>query len=535
MSITDVPTDYTTVENVVEIPVDAIRPAPDNPRGTLGDLTGLIATITIAGVRQPITVTPRPEDGEPPYMIVMGHRRHAAAKEAGLTVIPAIIKELSEDERIADMHIENMNRDDLKPTEEARSIKTLRAVCKSEREVASRIGRSQAYVNKRLSLLGLPADVQTELDAGRMTVENGQELARLKDDKIITVIVRRCKRPSADGKTHHYDGIGTAVTSYLEGLRREKEVRQVERALRADGVTVVDFPVNRMWTSTTMRRLGSGFNEVDVEVAKHTRRACHAAAVNPNTAEVVYVCTDPAKHQPKPGAARTDKPATRARIEGSDDASPEAIAAERAAAEEEAWHEYHQREAERVRAELDAAAEARRSFIGDFVRGRCDKNKVLTLILTDYVDSFSYGSGDAALSFVGITVEDGRDPYDAFEEYARQSLANLTRAALALRLDELEGHMPEAMSDFNAPEIRRHYAFLIANGYDPTAIEAQGLAEAEAREAERAAARAAAEAAADTDDDDETEGSETDAAELDAAEPVVDGAPVDAVAEGNAA
>lgn len=516
MSITDIPTDLTTVEQVVEIPVEAIRPAPDNPRGSLGDLSGLVATIKMAGIRQPITVTPRPEDDQPPYMIVMGHRRHAAAIEAGLTVIPAIIKEMSEDERVADMHIENMNRDDLKPTEEAVSIKALKDLGLSEREVAQRIGRSQPYVNKRLSLLSLPEDVKTELDKGRMSVENALDLASVKDEKKIASILQRCRRLSDDGKTPFYEGIGVAVSTHKEMVKREKEVRQIERSLRAEGVTVVDYPANHAWTGKT-RRLGDGYNEVHVDVAKHAKKPCHGAAVKPTTAEVVFVCTDHKRHEPKPGKATQPGDAAAPSRVGDNGESAEDVAAERERAEVEAWAEYERREAEQEQAELAAAAEKRHEFIRSLVRGKHNKNDALTLILTDYIAwCLDAGWSERAVQFLGLDVPEDGDTFEAITGYAGHSLANLTRAALALRMDEVEGRMPLSFVAFLDSDVRKHYEFLTANGFDPSDIEKRGLDTADAKAAEAAERAAAAEEAED-------ESSETSDAEQPAeAEPVED-------------
>lgn len=539
MSITDTETGYEVAEQIVHIPVDDIRPAPDNPRGDLGDLTDLANSIESVGVIQAIKVTLRPEDGQPPYLCVIGHRRHAASIKAGKPTIKAVIEEMDEQTRLIYMHVENVHREDLKPTEEARSLKALAELGLSQREMVQRVGKSQAYISKRMSLLGLPAEVQAEVDAGRLLVGDAIELARLKDDKQIQHIFSQARR-NFDGRVY-YEGVAMRVAKALADVARERKVAQVQRSLRAEGMTVVDYSALTLRvTEDSPRRLTSHLWPVTIDPDRHAKQKCHGAAVTPD-AEVVYVCVEPGRHKAK--SAKGDKPESSVRVADLEDASPEAIAADRERAEEEAWREYHQREAERMQVELAAAAERRRTFIGDFIRGKFNKNEVLTLILTDYVHAYDYRWGSSeVLASLGITVEDGRDPYDAFEEYAGQSLANLTRAALAVRLDELEGEMPQAMGDFNAGEIRKQYAFLIGNGYEPAEIEARGLAEAAARDAERAAA----EAAAETDDDeatvdaedaesDQADGNDAEPTAPEVTEPVVDSEPVEAVAEGNAA
>ena len=476
MSVMEIPTDYEVAEQVVYLPLTDIRPAPDNPRGdNLGDLTGLVESIKSMGVLQAITVTPRPEDGQPPYMNVLGHRRHAAAILAGQDRIRAVIRDYDEVERIAAMHIENMNREDLKPTEEAASLRALKGLGMSERQIADRIGRTQGYVNKRLSLLGLPPEVQADLDAGRMTIGDALDLAKVKDEKKIRDILKASRRPTGDGKSYVYEGVSARAQHVVETAKRERAVKQVQNALRADGITVIDYPANHVWTGTA-RRLGTGYNEVDVDPDKHAKKPCHAAAVKPD-AEIVYVCTDPAKHKPK--APKGDGSAVPARVADTG-GTPEDIAAERARAEVEAWAEYHHRERERQRAELDAAAEGRHAFIADLLRGPQRKNDALILILTDYLAMC--GGSARVLAWLGM---DEGEPYDALTEYAGQSLANLIRAALAVRLDDTEDRMHRAgIAAFLDSDVRQHFDFLTAAGYEPTDIERRGLDQATEGDAE---------------------------------------------------
>ncbi len=104
---------------LVYIPVDELHPHPDNPRKELGDLTELAESIKSKGVMQNLTVVPRSEGG---YTVIIGHRRSAAAKVAGLTALPCVIVEMSEREQVATMLLENMQRVDLTAYEQAQGF-----------------------------------------------------------------------------------------------------------------------------------------------------------------------------------------------------------------------------------------------------------------------------------------------------------------------------------------------------------------------------------------------------------------------------
>jgi ParB family chromosome partitioning protein len=161
------------------LPIDSIVPAEDNLRRRVGDLRDLTASIAAVGVVEPLVVSP---DGEGHYRIVAGHRRHAAAQKAGLTELPCAIRTLSDTERVEIMLVENLQRSDLSPIEEAAGYFRLVEHGLTQRELAARVGRSPRHVAARLTLLELPRRVQDELHAGRLTVGDGQALLALRDE-----------------------------------------------------------------------------------------------------------------------------------------------------------------------------------------------------------------------------------------------------------------------------------------------------------------------------------------------------------------
>lgn len=145
------------------VSLDKIRPAADQPRKTFdqGALLELAMSIKERGVLEPIVVRPMP-DGM--YEIVMGERRWRASQLAGLTEIPAIIRELSDEDASADALVENFQRQDLNPVERARAIQKLLTFMKWEQCLRT-LGVADSTMRRYLDLLDLPQSVLDELIA----------------------------------------------------------------------------------------------------------------------------------------------------------------------------------------------------------------------------------------------------------------------------------------------------------------------------------------------------------------------------------
>lgn len=147
--------------HVVDIELRALTPAPDNPRQNRGDISELVASIRSVGILQPLLVSSEPGPG---YRIVCGERRWAAAVELGLTAVPCLVRTFTELERQEAMLIENLQRHNLSPLEEANAFQRLIGLGYSQRRIAERVGKSQGYVSRRLLLLSLPAATQERVD-----------------------------------------------------------------------------------------------------------------------------------------------------------------------------------------------------------------------------------------------------------------------------------------------------------------------------------------------------------------------------------
>ena len=140
------------MNEIKNISIDLLRPHKDNPRKELGDLTELSASVARSGIMQNLTVVPE-KDG---YTVIIGHRRLAAAKAAGLKELPcAVATGMSYKEQIATMLLENMQRSDLTKYEEAEGIQMMLDLGDTESQVSEKIGFSQSTVQRRLKLLNL--------------------------------------------------------------------------------------------------------------------------------------------------------------------------------------------------------------------------------------------------------------------------------------------------------------------------------------------------------------------------------------------
>jgi ParB family chromosome partitioning protein len=149
------------------IPVDQLRAAPGQPRKVFdpGAIAELTASIAEKGILQPLLVRPS-DDG---YEIVAGERRFRAAREAGLTRVPVIVRELSDQEALEIAIVENLQREDLNPVEEACAFRQLLEFGASQEDVARAVGKSRSAVANSLRLLSLSQGALEALEAGQIS------------------------------------------------------------------------------------------------------------------------------------------------------------------------------------------------------------------------------------------------------------------------------------------------------------------------------------------------------------------------------
>ena len=178
-----------------EIPIHEVRENPRNPRTMFDEeeLDELAYSLREVGVLQPVVVRPIPvtEDGES-FELVMGERRWRAARRAGLTAIPAIIRETSDDDLLRDALLENLHRTQLNPLEEANAYQQLLDDfgCTQD-ELGERIGRSRPQITNTLRLLRLPALVQRRLASGAISAGHARALLSLDDPTLMEELAQR--------------------------------------------------------------------------------------------------------------------------------------------------------------------------------------------------------------------------------------------------------------------------------------------------------------------------------------------------------
>lgn len=194
--IPDVPADgpATAGGPAQEIDLDLVQPNPDQPRRAVDDakLEELAQSIRAHGVIQPIVVTKR--DGEAGFEIIAGERRWRAAQRAGLLRVPVVVREMSRTKRLEVALIENIQREDLNPIEEAAAYGRLAGEFgMTQQQIAEAVGKERATVANYQRLLGLPAAVQTDVAAGRLTMGHARALAGLSDAEEQLAAARRIR------------------------------------------------------------------------------------------------------------------------------------------------------------------------------------------------------------------------------------------------------------------------------------------------------------------------------------------------------
>jgi ParB family transcriptional regulator, chromosome partitioning protein len=171
---------------LASIELDQIVPNPHQPRKEFDQeaLDELVVSIRENGVLQPIVVRPAPEGSEAKYELVMGERRLRASKRAGLSTIPAVVKETSDDAMLQNALLENLNRSQLNPLEEASAYQQLLSDFGiTHEQLATRIGRSRPQISNTIRLLKLPAPVASRVASGVLTAGHARAILSLTDEE----------------------------------------------------------------------------------------------------------------------------------------------------------------------------------------------------------------------------------------------------------------------------------------------------------------------------------------------------------------
>jgi ParB family transcriptional regulator, chromosome partitioning protein len=246
-------------EELRELPVELIAPNPRQPRRRFDEegLAALAASLGERGMLQPVLVRPRTGGA---YELVAGERRWRAARIAGLSVVPIVVRELDDHAALEMSLVENLMREDLNPVDEAHGFERL--VCSfamSHDQVAARIGKSRPYVSNAIRLLDLPPAVLEMLERGELSAGQARPLLAMASAEAQTVAARRivegrisargaeelagAARRVRGGSIRGAASIDPNLAALAEGMQRglKRKVRIVRARGRKPGRIEIEF------------------------------------------------------------------------------------------------------------------------------------------------------------------------------------------------------------------------------------------------------------------------------------------------------
>jgi ParB family chromosome partitioning protein len=265
------------------VAISLIDPDAENMRAEVGDVTELAQSIRELGVLQPVLLRRMPGGR---YGMVAGHRRLAGAIEAGLVELPALLLgEVSDDMRDLMMLVENLQREDLSPVEEARGYQRVlaRGGVGGQSGLARKIGRSQGHISKRLMLLSLPNEALSAIEAGTLTVADASRLVPLAawPERVSAVLATAQRYP------------GASIAS--EARRQQQEAEQAAQlAAQVDQLRAAGVPEVAEGIALSESNGPCPLGWLGITDDQHAGLPCHAWRVGHRG--LVMLCTDPATH-----------------------------------------------------------------------------------------------------------------------------------------------------------------------------------------------------------------------------------------------
>jgi ParB family chromosome partitioning protein len=212
-----------------EVDIDRIAPSPFQPRRTFDDakLQELATSIRHQGIIQPLVVRPKGEHFE----LIAGERRWRAALKAGLSKVPIVVREASDHDALQLALIENLQREDLNPIEEANGYRRLQEEFHwSQEEVAEKVGKSRPAIANAMRLLSLPSEVQQEVASGNLPAGQARALLGLQSEPIILTAYREVIAKALSTRETE-----KLVRNLKLGRRRRRELPGLDPDLRSLG------------------------------------------------------------------------------------------------------------------------------------------------------------------------------------------------------------------------------------------------------------------------------------------------------------
>ena len=236
-------------EQIQKIDLSKIKANPYQPRKTFDDdrLSDLAMSIQTHGVLQPIVLRQTVQG----YYIVVGERRFRASQLAGLTEIPAIIKELSDSDMMELAIIENLQREDLNAIEEAESYQRLmNDLGLTQQKVAERLGKSRPYIANMLRLLNLPKDISNQVKEGALSSAHGRTLLGIKDVTMMKKISQQAIRENwsvryLEQVVNELQDCGQSKKNKAQTQINPKFIQKQERRLKEKFGSKVDISTSK--------------------------------------------------------------------------------------------------------------------------------------------------------------------------------------------------------------------------------------------------------------------------------------------------
>lgn len=240
-----------------ELPVGAIRPNPYQPRRDFEPqaLEELASSIAASGLLQPVVVRARSDGG---YELIAGERRWRAVQRLGWTKVPAVVKEVDDRALLTLALIENLQRDELTPMDEARGYdRLIQEFDLSQAEVARLVGKDRVTVANTLRLLRLPAEVQSLVESGALSGGHGRALLALPDAGHMTKLAQTAMAREWSVRALELKIRGLSPS----GSRAARRTRAPEGSASAEVQRVEDALRRRLGTDVriTAKRRGRGF------------------------------------------------------------------------------------------------------------------------------------------------------------------------------------------------------------------------------------------------------------------------------------
>ena len=225
--------DSTPKEEIVEISLDELRPNPYQPRKLFDDeaLIELSESIKEHGVFQPIIVKKSIKG----YEIIAGERRFRASKMAGKETIPAIIRDFTDEQMMEISLLENLQRENLNPLEEALAYKNMiDKLNLTQDELSKRVGKSRSHITNIIGILRLPSEVQKLIASGKLTMSHAKILSKMENEEEIIAMAREITENGL--AVHDLEDLSKAKEKKVKIVRKERpestEFKYVEDMLR---------------------------------------------------------------------------------------------------------------------------------------------------------------------------------------------------------------------------------------------------------------------------------------------------------------